>query len=95
MVQVSDFRFAFSDEARQDESRAGAQVRRVDRRPFELRHAFYDGAAPFNADFRPMRLNSSTCMKRFSKTVSVMTLVPWQIVAKAMNWACISVGKPG
>ena len=56
MVQVSDFRFAFSDEARQDESRAGAQVRRVDRRPFELRHAFYDGAAPFNADFRPHAL---------------------------------------
>ena len=56
MVQVPDFRFAFSDEACQDESRAGAQVRRVDRRPFELRHAFYDSTASFNADLRPHAL---------------------------------------
>ena len=34
-------------------------------------------------------------MKRFSKTVSVTTPVPSEMAIIAMNWACMSVGKPG
>src|SRR6202011_1737291 len=43
----------------------------------------------------PMRLSSPTCMKRFSKMFSVMEVVPSVWVARAMYWACMSVGKPG
>ena len=43
----------------------------------------------------PMRLSSWTCMKRFSKMFSVMVVAPSAWVARAMNWACMSVGKPG
>ena len=34
-------------------------------------------------------------MKRFSKMFSVTVVVPSAWVARAMNWACMSVGKPG
>ena len=34
-------------------------------------------------------------MKRFSKTFSVMMLLPSAIAMSAMNCACMSVGKPG
>ena len=43
----------------------------------------------------PRRSSSLTCMKRFSKMVSVMTLAPLARVIRAMYWACMSVGKPG
>src|SRR6218665_1955523 len=43
----------------------------------------------------PRRSSSSTCMKRFSKIVSVTVAVPWAMQSRAMNWACMSVGKPG
>ncbi len=43
----------------------------------------------------PRRFISCTCMKRFSKMVSVTRLGPEAIVFTAMNWACMSVGKPG
>ena len=34
-------------------------------------------------------------MKRFSNTVSVMVPVPSATAFMAVNWACMSVGKPG
>ncbi len=43
----------------------------------------------------PMRTSSWACMKRFSKIFSVITDVPSACVARAMNCACMSVGKPG
>ena len=43
----------------------------------------------------PRRTSSLTCMKRFSKIVSVTVAVPWAMQLSAMNWACMSVGKPG
>jgi len=43
----------------------------------------------------PMRSSSFTCMKRFSKMVSVMTLCPAANAMRAMIWACMSVAKPG
>ena len=43
----------------------------------------------------PMRPSSGTCMKRFSKIFSSMRLTPLAIVIRTMNWACMSVGKPG
>ena len=51
--------------------------------------------APCTLMRAPMRFNSGTCMKRFSKMVSRMVLVPSAVVIKAMNWACRSVAKPG
>ena len=50
---------------------------------------------PSMAMSAPMRTISLACMKRFSKMVSVMTLVPLAWVASAMNCACMSVAKPG
>ena len=43
----------------------------------------------------PMRISSGACMKRFSKIVSRMMLVPSAVHISAMNWACRSVAKPG
>ena len=43
----------------------------------------------------PMRCISCTCIRRFSKMVSVMVDVPSATVFMAVNCACISVGKPG
>ncbi|MNS97997.1 hypothetical protein D3C72_1323480 [compost metagenome] len=43
----------------------------------------------------PRRTISFTCMKRFSKMVSVTIEAPRAITFRAMNWACMSVGKPG
>ncbi len=43
----------------------------------------------------PMRCSSLTCMKRFSKIVSVIRLWPSARVISAMNCACMSVAKPG
>ena len=43
----------------------------------------------------PRRFISCTCMKRFSKIVSVTRLAPLAMVFTAMNCACMSVGKPG
>jgi hypothetical protein len=43
----------------------------------------------------PMRRSSGTCMKRFSKMVSTMHEVPCARHMSTMNWACMSVGKPG
>jgi hypothetical protein len=43
----------------------------------------------------PMRWSSSTCMKRFSKTVSVTMPTPSAMLFRAQNWACMSVGKAG
>ncbi|MNV77792.1 hypothetical protein D3C71_1712420 [compost metagenome] len=42
-----------------------------------------------------MLWNSSTCMKRFSNTVSVTTEVPSERSSSAIFCDCISVGKPG
>ena len=43
----------------------------------------------------PKRFISCTCMKRFSKIVSVTRDVPFAIALTAMNCACMSVAKPG
>ena len=43
----------------------------------------------------PRRHNSDTCMKRFSNTVSLSRLAPWQRSATTVMGACMSVGKPG
>ena len=43
----------------------------------------------------PRRASSCTCMKRFSKIVSVIRDLPLAIVISPMNCACRSVGKPG
>ena len=43
----------------------------------------------------PSRRSSCTCMKRFSKMVSTMVLVPSATASSAMNCACMSVAKPG
>ena len=43
----------------------------------------------------PIRLSSGTCMKRFSKMVSVIIEAPSATVISAMNCACRSVAKPG
>ena len=43
----------------------------------------------------PSRTSSCTCMKRFSKMVSVMREVPPARVISAISCACKSVGKPG
>ena len=43
----------------------------------------------------PRRASSCTCMKRFSKIVSVMWEMPLERVISAMNCAWRSVGKPG
>ena len=43
----------------------------------------------------PMRCSSCTCMKRFSKTVSVTMPTPSAMLFRAQNWACMSVGKAG
>ena len=43
----------------------------------------------------PRRASSCTCMKRFSKMVSLMRETPFARVISAMNCACRSVGKPG
>ena len=45
--------------------------------------------------FAPMRTISLACMKRFSKIVSRTLDTPSAWVASAMNWACMSVAKPG
>ena len=43
----------------------------------------------------PIRMSSSTCIKRFSKMLSSTTLAPSAKHMSAISWACISVGKPG
>ena len=48
-----------------------------------------------NAISAPIRCNSGTCMKRFSKMVSVITPVPSATQFKVTNCACISVGNAG
>ena len=45
--------------------------------------------------FAPSRTSSLTWRKRRSKIVSVMIDVPEAWVMRTMNWACMSVGKPG
>ncbi len=45
--------------------------------------------------FAPSRPSSCTCMKRFSKMVSVTNASPSATAFSAMNCACMSVGKPG
>ena len=42
-----------------------------------------------------MRRNSSTCIKRFSNTVSVKTPVPEAVNINAIICDCMSVGNPG
>jgi len=43
----------------------------------------------------PRRINSTACMKRFSKMVSWITALPSATQLMAINWACMSVGKAG
>src|ERR1700722_2978985 len=52
-------------------------------------------AAPCTAMSAPMRVNSGTCMKRFSKMVSVIIAAPSAVLISAMSCACRSVGNPG
>ena len=51
--------------------------------------------APCTLMRAPMRFSSGTCMKRFSKIVSVIIAAPSATDISAMNCACMSVGKPG
>ena len=50
---------------------------------------------PSTSIFAPMRTNSGTCMKRFSKMVSEIRDAPSARHIIAINCACKSVGKPG
>jgi hypothetical protein len=50
---------------------------------------------PERVIFAPSRASSCTCMKRFSKMVSVIWETPLDLVIRPMNCACRSVGKPG
>ena len=43
----------------------------------------------------PIRANSGTCIKRFSKIVSVIIEAPSATAISAITWACRSVGNPG
>ena len=43
----------------------------------------------------PMRHSSGTCMKRFSKIVSVIIAAPSAVAISAIICACRSVGNPG
>ena len=49
----------------------------------------------FKIMFAPIRINSLTCIKRFSNSFSSILLAPSATSAKAINCACMSVGKPG
>ncbi len=51
--------------------------------------------APCTLMLAPMRFSSGTCMKRFSKMVSVTMAAPSATAISTMNCACMSVGKPG
>src|SRR5262249_21721391 len=51
--------------------------------------------SPSSWMWAPSRTSSCTCMKRFSKMVSVMREIPFARVINAISWACRSVGKPG
>ena len=51
--------------------------------------------APCTLIRAPMRFSSDTCMKRFSKIVSVTMAAPSDTAISAMNCACMSVGNPG
>ncbi len=71
------------------------QVRGHDRRALEMLRPRTIARLPVTVMSAPRRLSSLTCMKRFSKMVSVMTLAPLARDMRAMYWACMSVGKPG
>ena len=43
----------------------------------------------------PMRVISAQCMKRWGKMVSSTTDMPGVMAKSEVNWACMSVGKPG
>ncbi len=45
--------------------------------------------------FAPSRTSSLTCMKRFSKIVSLITALPSAMQFTAINCACMSVGNAG
>ena len=50
---------------------------------------------PSSLTCAPMRCSSSTCIKRFSNTDSVIVPVPAATQLSAVNCACMSVGNPG
>ena len=74
-------------EARRSEAMTGAPVSPATPRTTAVR--------PSREMRAPMRPSSGTCMKRFSKMVSLTTPVPLARHISAMIWACMSVGKPG
>ena len=51
--------------------------------------------APWTLMLAPIRTSSGTCMKRFSKIVSVIIEAPSAVAISAMICACRSVGNPG
>ena len=51
--------------------------------------------SPETSMLAPNRRSSLTWENRLSKIVSVMIDVPAAWVRRTMNWACMSVGKPG
>ena len=51
--------------------------------------------SPSSAILAPNRASSCTCMKRFSKIVSVISEAPPAQAISAISCACKSVGKPG
>ena len=80
--------------------RAPARPRRADRSPSPARPSALgtprtSAEAPCTVMLAPMRISSGTCMKRFSKIVSVIIEAPSAIAISAMTCACRSVGKPG
>ena len=50
---------------------------------------------PLTVMSAPIRASSGTCIKRFSKMVSVMDEVPSAMLSNVISCACMSVGKPG
>ena len=96
VVDAVEDGFAVGDQGGEDERGGGAQVGAHDGGGLESGVLPRTVAVrPSTVMFAPMRLSSCTCMKRFSKMFSVTVVVPSAWVARAMNWACMSVGKPG
>jgi hypothetical protein len=94
MIDAVDDGFAFGGEPRQHEADARAQIGRHHRRALEALDARDVAMSPSTGCPRPCA-SSGTCMKRFSKIVSLICDTPSAVAISAMNCACRSVGKPG
>ena len=96
VMDVADDGLTVGDERREHERGTSTQVRALHRAPQRAVATPLTSAwCPSMRMSAPMRESSSANMNRFSKTFSVMMLLPSAIAISAMNCACMSVGKPG